>query len=301
MSASINSEQIVTKMITNWGYGDCVFGYPQHVDEIHKKLLPLMIINPPEMSIATNDFNRNTILTNSNWVFTTYQKENTSYKSEFGDELILNSQSWDGASGTTPPNNWTNESLPLGGLKCQIVGTNKSYKQSFSTSLPSEKMIITQQINVEIGKTYRFEYNDIDGDINSTIKLGYNGIGSSEILNINGYNGTSGTLDFLATDNNVDITLTTQGELGTEFLEINNLSLKKINLNVELLKQWDDLEDQVLTWFEKWWYSFEDDGNDFNLTTPIQITRLKEASNDRLIGLKVTFSFNFFRFCNRYH
>ena len=300
MSAAINSEQIVTKMITNWGYGDCVFGYPQHVDEIHKKLLPLMIINPPEMSIATNDFNRNTILTNSNWVFTAYQKENTSYKSEFGDELILNSQSWDGASGTTPPNNWTNESVPLGSLKCEIVGTNKSYKQSVSTPPSATKTIISQQINVEIGKTYRFTFNGMSGVAGSFLQVGYTQ-GSFEISNKDASSVSNGTEDFTATGNEVWITIITDATAGTEFIQINNLSLKKINLNVELLKQWDDLEDQVLTWFEKWWYSFEDDGNDFNLTAPIQITRLKEASNDRLIGLKVTFSFNFFRFCNRYH
>ena len=92
MSATINSEQIVTKMIRNWAFtkGECLLGYPQHVDEIHSKDLPLMIINPPEMSIATSDFNRNTILTNSSWTFTAYNKHDTSLIPVTGGELVKN-------------------------------------------------------------------------------------------------------------------------------------------------------------------------------------------------------------------
>lgn len=153
MSALTNSEAIVNTMKLKWenqhGGGGFHFGYPQEVDEIHSKRLPLIVLNPPDVTIATTDFNRNTILSNSNWTFTVYELNNTTTRD---DELIL-------------------------GL-------------------------------------------------------------------------------------------------------------------------WDNLEDKVLLWFNNWWNDFETLGNDFVLTSPIQITRIKEASNDRLLGLKVTFGFNFYRYCN---
>ena len=94
------------------------------------------------------------------------------------------------------------------------------------------------------------------------------------------------------------ITIETSPFIADAFTELNTISIKESVINVELLKEWDNLENDVLHWFNNWWFEFVELGNDFVLTAPIQITRLKEASNDRLIGLKVTFSFNFYRFCN---
>tara|TARA_R110000824_G_scaffold314624_2_gene501458 strand:+ start:3372 stop:3842 length:471 start_codon:yes stop_codon:yes gene_type:complete len=153
MSAVINSETIVKLMETKWtnqtGLGGFHFGWPQEVDEIHSKKLPLMVMNPPMMTISTKSYNSNTILADSNWTFTVYQLNNTNTR----DDLII-------------------------------------------------------------------------------------------------------------------------------------------------LELWDTLEDKVLKWFNSWWLDFQTQGNDFVLTAPIQITRTKEASNDRLLALKVTFSFNFYRYCN---
>ena len=65
-----------------------------------------------------------------------------------------------------------------------------------------------------------------------------------------------------------------------------------------ILQYWDTMEEQILHWFYVWWYYYSNVvGHEFILTTPIQITRLKEASNDRLLGIKVTFGFNFYRYC----
>ena len=70
-----------------------------------------------------------------------------------------------------------------------------------------------------------------------------------------------------------------------------------ITVNQAILEFWDTIEDQILNWFYQWWYYYEAQGHDFIMKSPIQITRLKEASNDRLLALKVTFGFNFYRYC----
>lgn len=149
----INSETIVKLMESKWtsqsGEGGFHFGWPQEVDEIHSKKLPLMVMNPPMQTISTNSYNTNTILADSNWTFTVYELNNTTTR----DDLII-------------------------------------------------------------------------------------------------------------------------------------------------LELWDTLEDKVLKWFNSWWLDFESQGNEFVMTAPIQITRTKEASNDRLLALKVTFGFNFYRYCN---
>ena len=67
--------------------------------------------------------------------------------------------------------------------------------------------------------------------------------------------------------------------------------------DLKILELWDDLETITLRWVDVWFNAFEAKGNDFPMTSPIQITRLKEAGNDRLLALKITFGFNFYRFC----
>ena len=70
MGAIKKSNQIVDQMKTYWlaqiGGGGFHFGYPQEVDDIHSKTLPLMVLNPPEMQISTIAFNKNTIEQKSN-------------------------------------------------------------------------------------------------------------------------------------------------------------------------------------------------------------------------------------------
>lgn len=154
MSSITTSNKIVDEMKTAWTTdpkidGGFYFGWPQEVDNVHSKKLPLMVLNPPQMTISTTAFNSNTILINSNWTLTAYKLNDTA---------------------------------------------------------------------------------------------------------------------------------------STDYLDILDL--------------WDGLEDDVLSWFYIWWYEFADEGNDFVMTAPIQITRIKEASNDRLLGLKITFGFNFYRYCN---
>ena len=154
MGANKKTNEIVFEMKTKWtsqvGSGGFYFGYPQEVDNIHSKTLPLMVVNPPEITIPSAAWNSNTISNDSSW-------------------------------------------------SCVVYDV-----------LPSQ-------------------YNVTD--------------------------------------------------------------------DLAILAFWDTIEDKTLRWFYDWWYSFESMGVDFVSTSPIQITRIKEASNDRLLALKVTFGFNFFRFC----
>ncbi len=64
-----------------------------------------------------------------------------------------------------------------------------------------------------------------------------------------------------------------------------------------ILTFWDTMEDTILDWFNIWFYHFETQGQNLDMTAPLQITRLKESSNDRLLSIKVTFGFNFYRYC----
>ena len=83
------------------------------------------------------------------------------------------------------------------------------------------------------------------------------------------------------------------------FVVYNNIpSTYNVTNDITILGLWDTMENQTLFWFYDWWYYFENSyGVEFIMTSPIQITRLKESSNDRLLGLKVTFGFNFYRYC----
>ena len=68
--------------------------------------------------------------------------------------------------------------------------------------------------------------------------------------------------------------------------------------DLKILEYWDTMETKTFDWIYNWWYYYENTmGIEFILTSPIQIIRIKEASNDRLLGLKVTFGFNFYRLC----
>lgn len=156
MSANTKTNRIVDRMKHYWTdpallNGGFYFGWPQEVDNIHSKTLPLMVMNPPEINVSIKSWSSNTISTNSNWSLIAYD------------------------------------------------------------ILPSQ-------------------YNVTD--------------------------------------------------------------------DLSILEFWDVLEDKVFNWFYNWWYYYENNlGVEFILTSPIQITRIKEASNDRLLGLKVTFGFDFYRYC----
>ena len=295
MSALTNSEEIVTKMITEWSStgGESVFGYPQDVDNIHKKVLPLMIINPPEMIISTTDYNRNTILVNSNWTFTAYEKHDTSLKNELGDELIQNAQDWTGATGSTPPNNWTDASVGAVPDFSVAAPTNTMKMENTAGGFSTQ---LFQKFTLEIGQTYRCDFSGLGGVVNSYLLIGTTEFGS-EYISVPAYATSDLVFEFVATSVDICVGLVAGGTIGN-YISCNSISIKKVNHNLEILAEWDVLETKILSWFNKWWYSFEDDGNDFVLTSPIQITRIKEASNDRLLGLKVTFGFNFYRYCN---
>ena len=300
MSNIINSEAIVRKMITNWTFtkGECLLGYPQHVDQIHSKVLPLMIINPPDMSIAPADFNRNTILTNSNWTFTAYNTHDTSLNPILSSELVKNGLNWVGATGNTPPDDWTNATVPTTALGSEIIGA--TYKQTNLDVGGVTELEIQQKVKLVTGENYRLTFAGLDGVSGSHIKLGST-VGGSEIGIFTALTSTDVVFDFIAPEQDCYVSIETSPTITGAFTKLNTISIKAINIDLDLLKEWDDLEDDVLKWFDLWWYSFVEDGNDFVLTAPIQITRLKEASNDRLIGLKVTFGFNFYRYCNPNH
>lgn len=155
MSANLKTNQIVDVMKYYWinqiGAAGFYFGWPQEVDNIHLKTLPLMVMNAPEITLSQKTWNTNTILNNSHWTFIAYEV------------------------------------------------------------LPSK-------------------YNITD--------------------------------------------------------------------DLKILEYWDILEDKVFEWFYNWWFYYENSlGIEFVLTSPIKIVRIKEASNDRLLGLKVTFGFDFYRYC----
>lgn len=155
MSAITNSNLIVDQMKSYWNLtttgGQFYFGYPSEVDNIHNKQFPLMIMNPPTMTLSATNYNSNVVDMKSNWTFTIYN------------------------------------------------------------NLPST------------------------------------------------YNVTDDT---------------------------------------KILELWDTMENQCLFWLQSWWGHFTSQGIDFVMTTPIQIVRLKESTNDRLLGIKVTMGFDFFRYCN---
>ena len=49
------------------------FGYPQEVDDIHKKNLPLMVVNPPSSIASTNEIQLDqNVLTNTSFVLQIY-------------------------------------------------------------------------------------------------------------------------------------------------------------------------------------------------------------------------------------
>ena len=155
MSGITSTNQIVDQMKQYWIFtttsGQFYFGYPSEVDNIHDKQFPLMIMNPPQMTLSAKKYNSNVVDATSNWTFTIYN------------------------------------------------------------NIPSQ-------------------YNVTD--------------------------------------------------------------------DLKILDLWDAMETDCLQWLQLWWRHFGTNGIDFIMTSPIQITRLKEASNDRLLGLKVTMGFDFFRFCN---
>ena len=60
---------------------------------------------------------------------------------------------------------------------------------------------------------------------------------------------------------------------------------------------WDTMENQLLVWYESVYNTFETQGKIMNVTSPLTVTRLKESSNDRLLGLKATFGWDYYRRC----
>ena len=64
-----------------------------------------------------------------------------------------------------------------------------------------------------------------------------------------------------------------------------------------ILGLWDSMETKVLNFFEDYWNHFIDNGQSLVMTENIRITRLKESSNDRLLAIKITLGFNFWRQC----
>ena len=108
--------------------------------------------------------------------------------------------------------------------------------------------------------------------------------------------------------NTPEMKLTTQNweknkidiESNWTFIVYDNIpSTYNVTDDTKILELWDTMENQIFTWFYLWWYYFEGLGHQFVMTSPIQLTRLKESSNDRLLAIKVTFGFNFFRLCRQ--
>ena len=85
MSANIlDLKEILLKMQDVWTSFQCKaiegmpfnqfhFGYPQEVDDIHKKNLPLMVVNPPSSIASTNEIQLDqNVLTNTSFVLQIY-------------------------------------------------------------------------------------------------------------------------------------------------------------------------------------------------------------------------------------
>ena len=74
---------IISEMKTQWTSFRCIegapnfngfyFGWPQEVDDIHNKDLPLMIVNPPSSTISANDIDREYGVQSSRYVVQVYQ------------------------------------------------------------------------------------------------------------------------------------------------------------------------------------------------------------------------------------
>jgi len=78
----------------------------------------------------------------------------------------------------------------------------------------------------------------------------------------------------------------------------NNLpSTYNVTDDQAILGLWDTMENLLLLWYSSVCNTFENNGQILNQTAPLNVTRLKEASNDRLLGLKATFGLDFYRGC----
>jgi hypothetical protein len=72
---------IISEMKTRWVANPCKeggsngfhFGWPQEVDDIHQKTLPLMIVNPPSSTIQAGDIDREYGIQSTRYVVQVYE------------------------------------------------------------------------------------------------------------------------------------------------------------------------------------------------------------------------------------
>jgi len=104
-----------------------------------------------------------------------------------------------------------------------------------------------------------------------------------------------------------EITVSTKSFMSNTILTNSNWTLTiydvipsayNVTDDLRILDFWDAMEDGALNWIYNWWYYYENIlGIEFVLTSPIKIVRTKEASNDRLLALQISFGFDFYRLC----
>ena len=64
-----------------------------------------------------------------------------------------------------------------------------------------------------------------------------------------------------------------------------------------ILTLWDTMENYVIVFYQELFKEIEREGRVMNMTSPLQFTRLQNATNDQLLGIKLTFGADFFRRC----
>jgi hypothetical protein len=74
-------------------------------------------------------------------------------------------------------------------------------------------------------------------------------------------------------------------------------STYEITDDKKILALWDEMENKLLSFYSSLFNTMENNGVIMNMTSPLQITRLQNATNDQLLGIKFSFGSDFFRAC----
>tara|TARA_Y100000592_G_scaffold34341_1_gene54610 strand:+ start:1882 stop:2364 length:483 start_codon:yes stop_codon:yes gene_type:complete len=99
MATTLNIEEIVSVMETRWKAMACIsdgefnmfhYGYPQEVDDLHNKRLPLMVLNYPTSTSAVPEYEGNRVDTTTTFTLQIYGYSNNNH----GNFVTLNRE-WD--------------------------------------------------------------------------------------------------------------------------------------------------------------------------------------------------------------
>ena len=71
----------------------------------------------------------------------------------------------------------------------------------------------------------------------------------------------------------------------------------KVTNDQTILTKWDNLETKILNVYSNTYEHYIDEGSEIIMVSPLTLTRLLDASNDRMLAVKITFGWNFYRYC----